>query len=536
MSVAAASVAQILREHVTLEVESFDRLYLNVYVPQLQRAEGLVGYLRARHGAQLPSTALVAPMSAAFNERVRAFVRRTGVPLVDFRRGERKDDIAKGHLARFTGTEGVLFVGRAQEKTRVFRTEKRRNAITGRPYPWIVPSSAMVNQWYCYCVDADFGPFFLKLGSYFPYTGRLCLNGHEYAKRRLAREGIAFEALDNGLLSCADPARLQAICDELGPEHIDRLLRKWLARLPDPWSDADRDAGYGYEVSVLQAEISLTQVFDRPLAGRAFFEEVIRENLDLGRPDQVSLIFERRVTRRTPGRLRTRVITEGVTPSLHVDYKSSRIKQYHKEGRALRTETVINDTRDFAIGKRLVNLPALREVGANANRRLLDVQRLSHDPILGETALARLTQPAIVEGQRASALRFGDGRAQALLSLLAIFRLQPAGFRAADLRLHLAPLLGLPPGQLRQGRLTYELRRLRLHGLIERIPRTHRYRVTDLGLRTAVFFTRAYARLLRPGLAQLTDPRPTADARLRRPMEQLEIAFDRWIQNAGLAA
>jgi hypothetical protein len=156
----------------------------------------------------------------------------------------------------------------------------------------------------------------------------------------------------------------------------------------EPLTDADRAAGYRYELSVLQAEVSLTSVFDRPLTGRIFFEQVIRENLDLGRPDEVGLIFNRRISRRTPGPFRTRVITEGVVPHLYVDYKSSRIKQYHKEGGALRAETVINNAYDFGIGKRLVNLPALREVGAQANRRLLDVQRISHDPILGEAALA----------------------------------------------------------------------------------------------------------------------------------------------------
>src|SRR5262249_45721338 len=130
---------------------------------------------------------------------------------------------------------------------------------------------------------------------------------------------------------------------------------------------------YRYDVSILQAEFSLTQVLDRPLCGRVFFEEVIRENLDIGRPDQVQLIFQRRISKRTPGRFRTRVLTEGVTHSLHIDYKHSRVKQYHKEGRALRTETTINDTRDFGISKRLSNLPALRRIGFQANRRLLDV-------------------------------------------------------------------------------------------------------------------------------------------------------------------
>jgi hypothetical protein len=531
----AQSIATILRDHVTLEVECLDRLYLNVYVPRLQRVPGVLGFFRDHRGQPIASSALMAPISAAFVDAIRAFAEREGVPLVDFKRGQRKDEVAKAYLARFTRSEGVLFIGRAQEKASVFRTEKRRNRQTGRTYAWIVPSTAIVNQFYIYAVDADFGPFFLKFSSYFPYTGRLCLNGHEYAKRQLAREGIAFEPLDNGFRSCADPARLQAICDGLSPERIEALLRKWLARLPNPYTPADRAAGYRYELSVLQAEVSLTQVFDRPLTGRTFFEEVIRENLDLGRPDQVSLIFKRRVSRRTPGLFRTRVITAGVEPHLYVDYRSSRIKQYHKEGRALRTEAVINDAYDFGIGKRLVNLPALREVGAHANRRLLDVQRISHDPFLGEATLDQLARPALVDRQRASGLRFGDQRVQRLLSALVVFRLQPAGFRAADLRRHLAPLLGLEPEALRQGRLSYELRRLRLHGLIQRMEGTHRYRVTGLGLRTALFYTRAYARLLRPGFATLVDPRPL-DAPLRQSFQRLERAMDRAMANAKLVA
>ena len=124
-----------------------------------------------------------------------------------------------------------------------------------------------------YAVDEDFGPFFLKFCSYFPYNAKLCLNGHEYLKRQLTKEGIAFEALDNGILSCADPQRLQQLCDGLSAEKIDALLRKWLARLPHPFTAADRAAGYRYEISMLQAEFSLTQVLDRPLTGRVFFEE-----------------------------------------------------------------------------------------------------------------------------------------------------------------------------------------------------------------------------------------------------------------------
>jgi hypothetical protein len=108
--------------------------------------------------------------------------------------------------------------------------------------------------------------------------------------------------------------------------------------------------------------------------GREFFEAVIRENLDLGRPDRVQLIFDRKIIKTTPGQFRTRVIEDGVLPSLHIEYKTSRVKQYFKEGRALRTETTITDPKDFGVNKNLSQLPYLEQIGRQINRRLLDVQ------------------------------------------------------------------------------------------------------------------------------------------------------------------
>ena len=143
-----------------------------------------------------------------------------------------------------------------------------------------------------------------------------------------------------------------------------------------------------------------------------------------------------------PGPFRTRVITDGVVPSLHVDYKKTRIKQYHKEGQALRTETTINDTRDFAIGRRIENLEQLRKIGFAANRRLLDVQRIGHDCFIGEASFQDMQRPVTVNDQRAAALRFADPRVQALLHLLLLFLLVQGTFTSKDLREHLAPLLG----------------------------------------------------------------------------------------------
>ena len=528
-------VADVLRNHVTLEYESIDRMYLNLYVPQLQWVGGVVGYLHAHHGQRFASTVAITPMTAAFVKAVDDFAEQRGVDVVAFKKGQRKDDVTQKYLAEFEQTEGVLYIGKAQEKARVVRTERRRNPDTGATYPWIVDSTAMVNHVYFYCVDGDFGPFFLKFCTYFPYNAKLCINGNEYAKCQLRKRGIGFEALDNGVRCCDHPKALQRICDGLTHKTIDRLVRKWFKRLPHPFSAQDRRGGCRYDISILQAEFCLTQVLDRPLAGRVFFEDVIRENLDLGRPDQVQLIFNRRVTRRTAGQFRTRVITDGVTPSLHVDYKHSRIKQYHKQGQALRTETTINDTRDFALGRRLHNLAALRQVGFKANRRLLHVQTISHDCALGEDELQRHQRPLEFEGQRASALRFADPRVQALMQALLLFSLSVRGFSNRDLREHLCALLGLDPSQMRPGRMSYDLRRLRLHGLIVRIEGTHRYQLTPHGLRTAMFYCRVYNRILRPGLTMLT-PKVKPSSAIHRRFIAMNNTIDAFCDNAQLAA
>jgi len=514
------SVADVIENHVVLEVEGIDRMYLNVYQPRLQHDRGAAAFFRFHRGNTFASSQLMAPMTRAFISKIERFAKDNDIEIVSFQKNQRKDDVALDRYAQFEKEEGVVFIGKAQEKAYVWRTEKRRDPATGMTYPWLVRSTAMVNHYYFYCIDKDFGPFFLKFCSYFPYTARLCINGHEYAKRQLANKGIGFEALDNGVLSCDAPKQLQAICDRFSAKKINRLLRKWLRRLPHPFTAKDRKAGYLYDVSILQAEFALTQVLDRPVGGRIFFEQVIRENLDAGRPDKVQLIFKRRIQRNTPSRFRTRVITEGVTPTLHIDYKRSRIKQYYKEGRALRTETTINNTYDFDIPRRLHNLPALRAVGFQANRRLLNVQQISHDPAMGEAAFEELTQPMEVDGQRASAMRFGDPTVLAVFLALLVFRLLPRGFSNRELRDCVAPLLGKAPAEFTTGQMTYQLRRLRLRGLIRRIPKTHRYEVTEHGIRTATSFTASASCILRP-LAAAQSNQSFFDAPMRRILRNI---------------
>src|SRR5439155_16541532 len=286
-------------------------------------------------------------------------------------------------------------------------------------------------------------------------------------------------------------------------------------------------------------EVSDTCVFDRPQAGRMWFEGVIRDHLDVGRPAQVALIFKRRIIRSTPGTFRTRVLTEGVDPTLCCYYRSSRIKQYFKEGRALRTETVICDTRDFGIGRRVCaeNWNALRAVGESANRRLCDAEAADAHPAPDVATFHQVTRPSKTpDGLQAPGLRFGDPRVMALLASLVGFCYLVAGFTNGQLVERVSALMNAP---YRSRQATYDLRRLRRKGLIEKIPRSQRYRLTTFGRRVAVLFSKTYGRLLAPGLS-LLDPQLDETVARRSPLalewRRFERALDQFIEGGLIAA
>src|SRR3989442_3743288 len=226
MNKIAPSVAELQRENIILELECIDRMYLNAYVPKLTSENGVAGYFRGFLGHRFASTKSAAGKSEGFVRAIMEFIQREDIALVRFEKGMRKDEVMKKHLRKFPGKQGGLFVGVAQEKARVPRTIRKRFG-DGGSIPWIDYSSAMVNFYYFYCVDEDFGPFFIKFCSYFPYNARLCLNGHEYCKRQLEKEHLPFQPLENGVLSCADPKRLQKICDGLTAKKILALWKKW---------------------------------------------------------------------------------------------------------------------------------------------------------------------------------------------------------------------------------------------------------------------------------------------------------------------
>jgi hypothetical protein len=523
-----ASIPELLHDHVTLEVECLDRLYLNGYIGQLATSGGLVTFMREQLGKPIPSPVVLGQISERFREAVKLLADRERIPIYQFSHKERKDEIANQFRRQRAVRDSIVFIGVAQEKAQAFNGRK----INGR-FEFTRDKTVYVNHYYFYIDDKDFGPLFIKVCSYAPWGTKLCLNGHEWAKRQLDSKGIAYEALDNGFLSCAEPRKVQAICDSLGPEQIEGVFRKWLQRIPLPLREQDRRAGYDWALSIWQMEVSLTQIFDRPLQGRRFFEEIIRDNLDLGRPDRVQLVFDRVVSRRTPGEFRTRVIQDGVQPSLHISYKNFDLKQYFKEGRGCRTEGTFRNPNDFGVNKGLSNLPYLQQIGRPINRRLLEVERVSHNSGLSGDSIQRVVQPTVNDdGEKAPALKFGQPRVMALFVALTLFQHLIDGFHNRDLRTQVADLLGVTTEQYTASQMTYDLRRLRLKGLIFRPPRTHRYFVTPYGWKVARLFARLEARVFRPAIAMFTGNDAVLPFPLRVSLNRVDAQLDELIYQA----
>jgi hypothetical protein len=536
------TVATVLAEHVTLRVRAVDRIAVAGYVPALQHEGGLVQFLLHRASLigrrNIPSPALLGHNHDRMVADLDRFVADHELPVMRFRRGDHKEDVARPYqlAAAAEGRTGVVLVGKAQERVDVWKgwVDKTSPRSTPKhPHVRFGRQSAVPDQWYFYLWDRDWGPAFIKVNTYAPYGLWVMVNGHEWVKQQLVRAGVGFRELDNGLWTVDEADAARRLCASLGSGHVRSLINRWLPCLPSPLTDADRQAGFAWAYSVRQIEIADTAVFDRPAAGRAWFEAAIRDHIDLGRPDKVKVIFARRVHTRgknqTPGSFSTQVITPGTRARIEIRYKTSGAKAYLKQGRALRVETTINNPEHFDLRKTLNtdNWRALRRTGGQINERFLKALGEGSAGLPDADTLAAVVLPTVHHGQRAPGLRFGEPRVMALLASVASFEHVTAGLTNRGVRDHMADLYA--PGYTSR-QATYDLRRLRLKGFIERTPGTHTYRVTPHGRAIATFFTRLAARVVVPVLTQLADtPRPSR--RAARPLVAAWRAYDRELRN-----
>jgi hypothetical protein len=512
------TVNDVLDGHVRLDLACLDRIYLNGYLAQLQVGGQVVQFLR-HQGFPVPSPACLQQIGDVFRCSVASFAEANHIPLVRLKAADRNIEVMRRYLdaAARTGRSQIVAIGVAQEPQRVFIARKRDTDPSKPPQFSFDKLDRRVTVYYFYLWDAEFGPAFIKVCTYCPWPIKVWVNGHEWAKRQANRAGLKFTELSNGFAATEDPVALQAICDRLGPGTITVFFQRWLARLPLPLTMADRDAGYWWELSMAQIETSRTLVFSRPRHARGFFEALITDNLDLGRPDTLEILFDRQIRSVTASEFKTKLVTRGTEVTINAFYKHSRLKQYLKDGRALRIETVINSPTDLRIGRRLEHLDELQAKARAINARLLQAERVGQGCVLANPVFERIAHPSVTtDGRRATAMRFGDSRVQALAGALCVTLCAVTGITNRSLRALMTGLLGAAYGMTQA---SYDLARLRHNGLITRRPHTNTYDLTPDGLRFAIFYTKVHNRVLAPLFAA---DQPQAPPELRAALRTLD--------------
>jgi hypothetical protein len=531
------TIGDVLDGQVRLDLECLDRLYLHGYLARLQVGGQVIQFLNHR-GYPVPSPACLQQIGDAFRRRVTSFAEANHIPVVPLRAADRNIEVMKPYLGRAaaTGRSQVAAIGVAQEPQRVFISRKRDTDPSKPPqFSFDMKTGRRVTVYYFYLWDQGFGPAFIKICTYCPWPVKIWVNGHEWAKQQARKIGLGFTELSNGFAACDDPALLQRICDSLQPGTIEVFFQRWLHRLPLPLGPADRDAGWWWELSMAQVEVSRTIVFTQPRHARGFFDALVTDNLNLGRPDTMEIIFNRQVRtgpqRATQGEFKTKVITRGTEVTVNAFYKHSRIKQYLKDGRALRVETVINDAYDIGCQRRLHNLGELQARARAINARLLDTERAGQACVLANPVFERIAHPSVTaDGRRATAMRFGDSRVQALAGALAVTLCAVTGITNRSLRALMTGLLGTPYGMTQA---SYDLARLRRNGLITRRPHANTYDLTTDGLAFAIFYTKVHDRVLAPLFAA---GQPQSPPQLRAALNVIEHHIDERLAAVRLPA
>ncbi len=530
------TVNDVLDGHVALDLDCLDRLYLHGYLAQLQVGGQVTRFLSHR-GDPVPSPACLQQIGDAFRRRVASFAEANHIPVVPLKAADRNIEVMQPYLdkAAATGRSQVAAIGVAQEPQRVFIARQRDTGPGKCPQFSFDKKDRRVTVYYFYLWDAGgFGPAFIKVCTYCPWPMKIWVNGHEWAKQQARKIGFSFTELSNGFASAEDPAVLQKICDALQPGTINVFFQRWLSRLPLPLGTAGQDAGYWWELSMAQVEVSRTIVFTQPRYARAFFEALVTDTLDLGRPDTVEIIFGRRIVngkqRATQGTFKTKVITRGVDVTINAFYRHSRIKQYLKDGRALRIETVINSPTDLRIGRRLHNLGELQDAARAINTRLLHTERAGQGCVLANPVFERIAHPSVTaDGRRATAMRFGDSRVQALAGALCVTVGAVTGITNRSLRALMTGLLGRPYSM---AQASYDLARLARNQLITRRPHANTYDLTPDGLAFAIFYTKVHDRVLAPLFAA----GPPQAPELRAALHAIQQVIDDRLASARLPA
>ena len=508
----------------------FDRVLLNGLIQPFQQPERVVRFF-TRYRDQYPVTRqLLRDIANQYHAWIEARARERGIPILAEPDG-RRDEFVDRFFRRAKPDEVVVIL-KAREPARIMTaigtpTDNRWHLQFAQR--WVVHYNIYLN-------DRRWGRLFVRVCPYFPFSARVCLNQHHWLANRLRDEGIAFRQCKNAFLQCSDPDRLQALADSLTAHDLITCGQKWLrAFTPFFTAEERRDAGCQHRLFVAQTEYCDNLIFHRRTALDLLGARLLDANRTIGQPDSITTIFGRRVTTHHAGKLQTSIQDFHLpNPVIRSHYGHGFVKQYVRDHLLLRTEPATNDVSDYGIRKAVEHLPALRQRLAGIVDNYLDVQQDILETFVDRGQLRRLAEPTVLpSGKRLPGLKLDHPRQLALMHALVRFAHVAAGgtFKTADLYPHALAALGVAPATYHLASLRYDLAKLRAKGLVDKVPRSRRYRLLPEGYRLCVVFLKLFERIYAPLTAGLLQP-VRGDGRLQdAKRHQLDRLYQRVVDD-----
>jgi hypothetical protein len=528
------------RDSIVFGYSCFDRMILNGSIRAFQHttcAGSIVWFLRTHRHIEEVSRAAFARISREYHDWVWQLALRTGVEIVEPEKDARREELVEPYFRQLGERTGIATILKAREGERVaWYYAKTGDIAVDRHH---------VDLYYFYLNDPQLGRMYLKICPYFPFNISVWLNGHNWLKCQLQKEGIAFQTRDNLFVECARPERLQELSDAFAPTDIVPTVETWLSRLLPFFSEAERQQGFRHQLYMAQMEYCHNLIFKKRAALDRLFARLMDANRGIGRPDKLAIIFGRpnfRPDTRT-GQTLLKTTQTGL-PVLSSSYKQTLLKQYVKDGIGLRSESASRQLKDLAVPKNINNLPKLREVMDRANERYLSVQQDILASYVDRGQLEQLRQPSISPtGRRVPGLHIDDPRLMAVLQAMMCFAylVGKGVFRTKDLLADVQRALGNQTYTLNQ--LRYDLSKLRGKGFVIRLAGTQCYQVSSEGYRIGIFHLKLYQQMYAPLTSAICDPVPADNqvltnrqTRLDRLYGVVDKAVQKLATHLGMAA
>ena len=483
----------------------FDRILLNGLIQPFQQEQRVVGFFSTYRDLYPVSRNVLREIATQFQNWVINRSKKWAAPILDAPEGRRDDFVQQYFIA--AKPDQVVCILKAREPGRIMTaigTKKENRWHLELKQRW-------VNQYNFYINDSEWGRMFVRVCPYFPFSARVCLNQHHWIANRLKQRGIRFRQSTNAFASCAEPKLLQEIADSLAAKDLSRCGRKWLAQLTPFFSEREpKPAGVEHRLFFSPIEYGDNLIFSRRAAVDHLTQRWIDANRTIGQPNKIRVIFGRKIQNYHAGKLQTVIEDLDLpNPVIRSHYKNGFLKPYVRDKSNLRTEPATNNVTDYGVGKALENLPQLKEKLSHIIDRYSDVQQDILESFVDRGQLQAWIRPTVLpNGKRIPGLKLDHPRQLALMHALVRFSHIAAqdSFSTPEIHADTAEALGCTTAQYTLGSLRYDLSKLRAKGLVHRLHKSRRYRLTPEGYRICVVYLKLFEKLYAPLTSAILKP------------------------------